>query len=77
MSLWLGKGGGHCHFGSERQDKTTLPSQPFLIVLADVLGETSKFYCCSSVTPLPHVRSKVTLDDDIQLLFPIHFNVLL
>ena len=26
---------------------------------------------------LPHVRLKVTLGDDIQLLFPIHFNVFL
>ena len=32
---------------------------------------------CSSVTPSPHVRLKVTLGDDIQLLFPIHFNVFL
>ena len=32
---------------------------------------------CSSVTPSPHVRLKVTPGDDIQLLFPIHFNVLL
>ena len=32
---------------------------------------------CSSVTPLPHVRLKVTPGDDIQLLFPIHFNVVL
>ena len=31
----------------------------------------------SSVTPLPHVRLKVTLGDDIKLLFPIYFNVFL
>ena len=32
---------------------------------------------CSSVTPLPHVRLKVTQGDDIQLFFPIHLNVFL
>ena len=31
----------------------------------------------SLVTPLPHVRLKVTPGDDIQLLFPIHFSVFL
>ena len=29
---------------------------------------------CSSVTPLPDVRLKVAPVDDIQLLFPVHFN---
>ena len=60
------------HFKGRRQNSSVASS--------DFLQSMNKRWSvrfCSLVTPLPHARLKVTLVDDIKLLFPMYFNVFL
>ena len=63
----------HLYSSKGRRQNSSVASGDFLQRMTNVGWQGF----CSSVTSLPHGRLKVTPGDDIQLLFPIHFNVFL